>query len=174
MAEVRADLGFGGVAVRVEEHAPAAALRYFAPEGEFADAAAAAGAPIPGELAARDTGRELLLAWRSPTETLCLAHSPGRLAQLLQALQEVSGGCCVELTGALSVVHLNGERVPDLLARIGSTASLPGAGEARRSRMADVPVLALCVKAPEVLLVVDRGYATHLLGWIRETLLDFA
>jgi sarcosine oxidase gamma subunit len=174
MAEIGADVGFGGVAVRVQEHAPAAALRYFAPAGAFADAAAAAGAPLPGTRAALDTGRELVLAWRSPTETLCLSHSAARLGELLRGLQGVRGGCCVELTGALTVVHLNGARIGDLIARIGSAASLPGAGEARRSRMADIPVLAVCVNAPEVLLVVDRGYAAHLLGWIRETLLDFA
>jgi heterotetrameric sarcosine oxidase gamma subunit len=173
MAEVQADVGFAGVSVRVEASALAAALRYFVPDGEFAAAAQAAGAALPATLAARDTGRELVLAWRSPTETLCLARSPQRLAQLRQALADVSGGCCIELTGALTVVRLNGERIPDLLARLGSAASLPAAGEARRSRMADVPVLALCVNAPEVLLVVDRGYAEHLLGWIRETLLDF-
>jgi heterotetrameric sarcosine oxidase gamma subunit len=173
MAEERADIGFGGVAVRLEADAPAAALRYVVSDGEFAVAAGVAGAPIPATLEAHDTGDELLLAWRSPTETLCLARSAARLAQLCRALDGIPGGCCVDLSGALSVVHLCGERIPDLLARIGSAASLPGIGEARRSRMADVPVLALCVNAPEVLLVVDRAYAAHLLGWIRETLLDF-
>jgi hypothetical protein len=39
--------------------------------------------------------------------------------------------------------------------------------------MADVPVLALSVRTGETLLVVDRAYAGHLVGWIRETLLDF-
>jgi hypothetical protein len=34
-------------------------------------------------------------------------------------------------------------------------------------------VLALCVRAGETLLVVDRAYTEHLMGWIRETLLDF-
>jgi heterotetrameric sarcosine oxidase gamma subunit len=173
MDELRADLEFAGVAVRVQGSAPAAALRYFASDGEFAACADAAGAALPGTLAARDTGRELVLAWRSPTETLCLARSAQRLAQLCAQLEGVPGGCCVELTGALTVLHLNGERIADLLARIGSAAAVPRAGEARRSRMADVPVLALCVNAPEVLLVVERGYAPHLLGWIRETLLDF-
>jgi heterotetrameric sarcosine oxidase gamma subunit len=173
MAEARPEVGVAGVSVRVEASAPAAALRYFAPDGAFAAAAGAAGAALPGALAARDTGRELVVAWRSPTETLCLAPSVQRLAQLREALEGAPGGCCIELTGALTVVHLNGERIPDLLARIGGAASLPGAGEARRSRMADVPVLALCVNAPEVLLVVERGYAEHLMGWIRETLLDF-
>jgi len=173
MADACEDLGFAGVSVRVEAAPPAAALRYFAPDGEFAAAAASAGAPLPDILRARDTGRQLVLAWRSPTETLCLARGAPRLAQLLEALASVPGGCCVELTGALSVVHLNGERIPDLLSRIGGAASLPAAGEARRSRMAELPVLALCVNPPEVLLVIDRGYAPHLLGWIKETLLDF-
>jgi hypothetical protein len=51
---------------------------------------------------------------------------------------------------------------------------MPQPGDARRSRMADVPVLALSVEAWEVQLVLDRTYAEHLLGWIRETLLDLA
>jgi heterotetrameric sarcosine oxidase gamma subunit len=173
MTEPWPQSGITGVSVRVESSAPAAALRYFAADGEFGAAAGSAGAALPQALAAHDTGRELLLAWRSPTETLCLAHSMGRLAQLRAALEGAPGGCCIELTGALTVVHLAGERIPDLLARIGGAASLPAVGEARRSRMADVPVLALCVKASQVLLVVDRTYDEHLLGWIRETLLDF-
>jgi hypothetical protein len=40
--------------------------------------------------------------------------------------------------------------------------------------MADVPVLALSVRAGETLLIVDRAYLPHLLAWIRETMLDFA
>ena len=39
--------------------------------------------------------------------------------------------------------------------------------------MADVPVLAISLCAGETLLVVERVYLPHLLGWIRETLLDF-
>ena len=173
MADVSVDVGPVGVTVDVEAAPPCAALRYFSSEGEFAAAAAAAGASLPGARAARDTGRDLVLAWRSPTETLCVAGSGARLAQLCQALEGVPGGCCVELTGALTVIRLNGERVADLLARIGGAESFPAAGEARRSRIADVPVLALSVSAPEVRLVVDRGHAPHLIGWIRETLLDF-
>ena len=79
----------------------------------------------------------------------------------------------MNLTGGLQVLRLTGDRIADLLCRLGGTACVPGAGEARRSRLADVPVLALCVRAGETLLVVDRGYAEHLLLWIRETLLDF-
>jgi len=50
---------------------------------------------------------------------------------------------------------------------------VPRPGEARRSRLADVPVLALSVGPGEALLLVDRADAEHLMGWIRETLLDF-
>jgi hypothetical protein len=37
-----------------------------------------------------------------------------------------------------------------------------------------VPVLALGIRAREVLLVVDRAYAAHLADWIRATLADWA
>jgi len=67
----------------------------------------------------------------------------------------------------------SGDRLAELLSRFGGTASVPRPGEARRSRLADVPVLALSVRPGEALLLVDRAYAEHLMGWIRETLLDF-
>jgi len=79
----------------------------------------------------------------------------------------------VELTGGLRIVRLTGLGIAELLCRLGGTASVPAPGEARRSRMADVPVLAISLRAGETLLVVDRVYLPHLLGWIRETLLDF-
>ena len=65
-------------------------------------------------------------------------------------------------------------RVAELLVRLGSTASLPAQGEARRSRMADVPVLAIALEAGRVQLVLDRTYSEHLLGWIEATLADLA
>jgi hypothetical protein len=34
-------------------------------------------------------------------------------------------------------------------------------------------VLSLCLADGERLLIVDRGYAEHLLGWIRATAGDF-
>ena len=79
----------------------------------------------------------------------------------------------VELTGGLRIVRLTGLRIADLLSRLGGTASVPAPGEARRSRLADVPVLAISLRAGETLLVIDRVYLPHLLAWIRETLLDF-
>ena len=77
------------------------------------------------------------------------------------------------MRGGLRIVRLTGQRIADLLSRLGGAASVPAVGEARRSRMADLAVLAISVRAGETLLVVDRVYLPHLLAWIRETLLDF-
>lgn len=171
MAEASLPVACPGLSVQLESCVPAAALRYFSGDGEFAATLAAAGAALPATGAAYAT-RGLVLAWRSPTETLVLAHTPQPLANLKAALANVTGGCFVELTGALSVVRLAGGRIEDLLCRLGSSASLPREGESRRSRMADVAVLALCVQQDEVRLVLDRTYQPHLLGWIRATLPD--
>ena len=78
-----------------------------------------------------------------------------------------------KLTRQLRQLRVTANSIADLLCRLGGTASVPRAGEARRSRVADVPVLALSVRAGETLLAVDRAYLPHLLAWIRETLLDF-
>ena len=153
-----------------------AALRYFVGDGAFAAAVRElTGLALPQVLQAACTADgQLLLAWRSPTETLCLTDSKARLSDLEAKLTGAADGCLVNLSGGLQVLRVTGERIPDLLSRLGGTASIPRPGEARRSRMADVPVLALSLRAPETLLVVDRAYTEHLMGWIRETLLDFA
>lgn len=157
----------------VEEALQVATLRYFTREGAFADAVrSAAGMPLPGVLEAREEA-QLILAWRSPTETLCVTRSATRLSELGATLAACAQGCMVDLTGGLRIVRLTGFRIADLLCRLGGTASVPASGESRRSRMADVPVLALSVRAGETLLIVDRAYLPHLLAWIRETMLDF-
>jgi sarcosine oxidase gamma subunit len=165
-----------GLSVHLDDAMQTAALRYFAGDGAFAAAVRElTGLALPQVLqAARTADGQLLLAWRSPTETLCLTHSRARLWNLEAKLTGVADGCLVSLSGGLQVLRVTGERSPDLLARLGGTASIPRPGEARRSRMADVPVLALSLRERETLLVVDRVYADHLCAWIRETLLDFA
>ncbi len=152
-----------------------ATLRYFARRGEFADAVqSATGATLPGVLEAREVGEPpLILAWRSPTETLCVTRSAARLSSLGAQLAGAADGCLVELSGGVRIVRLTGLRIADLLCRLGGTASVPSPEEARCSRLADVPVLALSVRAGETLLAVDRGYLPHLWAWICETLLDF-
>jgi len=159
----------------VEATMPVATLRYFERTGAFADAIrAATGATLPEPLAACEVAEaQLILAWRSPTETLCVTRSAARLAELTERLASATDGCVVDLSGATRIVRLTGLRIADLLCRLGGTASVPAPGEARRSRLADVPVLALSLRPGETLLAVDRAYLPHVLAWIRETLLDF-
>ena len=159
----------------VEPAMPVATLRYFERTGAFADAVrAATGAALPQPLAACEVAAtQLILAWRSPTETLCVTRSAARLAELTERLASAIDGCVVDLSGGTRIIRLTGLRIGDLLCRLGGTASVPAPGEARRSRLADVPVLALSLRPGETLLAVDRAYLPHLLAWIRETLLDF-
>jgi len=138
----------------------AATLRYFDAAGSFA-AAAATG--VPG----------VVLARVRPTETLALSEDAAPLAGLRGRLLEVPGGHVVDLTGGLKAFRLRGDRAAELLSRLGSTALALRVGEARRGRFADVPVLVVCVRAEETLLVVDRAYAEHLRGWIEATLADW-
>jgi hypothetical protein len=156
----------------VEETMQVATLRYFSREGAFAEAVrTATGMALPAVLEAREEA-QLILAWRSPTETLCVSRSATRLAELGAMLAACAEGCMVELTGGLRIVRLTGLRIADLLCRLGGTGSVPIPGEARRSRIADVAVLAISLRAGETLLVIERVHLPHLLAWIRETLLD--
>lgn len=169
-------LACAGLSVQVDEAVQVATLRYFAPGGAVAEAVRElTGAALPEVLQAIAAAEgEMILAWRSPTETLCLSASATRLSQLGARLAHAADGCMVDLTGGLKVVRVSGTRIAELLCRLGGTASVPRSGEARRSRLADVPVLALSLRAGETLLVLDRAYLPHVLAWIRETLLDFA
>jgi heterotetrameric sarcosine oxidase gamma subunit len=151
-----------------------ATLRYFDAEGAFAAALAlAAGVPLPGPLAAA-VGRSLALAWLSPRETLALCADGARLEELAAQLAEVPGGQVVDLRGGLTALRLEGAGGAEFLSRLGGFGTVPAPGEARRGRLADVPVLALSLRAGEIQLVVDRAYAAHLLDWVRSTLGDFA
>jgi heterotetrameric sarcosine oxidase gamma subunit len=165
-----------GSRVRVDDGLQVATLRHFARDGEFAEAVReVTGLALPQtQQALTASDGQLILAWRSPTETWCLGRDPARLAQFAARLAGLSDGCFVNLSGGVKVVRTSGARVRELLCRLGGTGSIPRPGEARRGRMADVSVLAVSLTAGETLLLVDRAYADHLCGWIRETLLDFA
>ena len=168
------------LAVHLDESLQLATVRYFSVDGAFAAAVReATGVTLPETQAASGTvDGQMIFAWRSPTETLCLAQSAAPLAALAARLGAASDGCLIDLTGGLKVLRVQGARVGALLRRLGGTASVPRAGESRRSRLAEVPVQTIGLPATpgsaEVLLIVDRAYAPHLLGWIRETLADFA
>lgn len=139
----------------------AATLRYFDPQGSFAAAVGASGAP----------GVRLVRV--RPTETLALCEEGAQLAQLAQRLATIPGGHVVDLSGGLKALRLRGAGAADLMRRLGGHGTMPPFGEARRGRLADVSVLVLSVRIDELLLVVDRAYAAHLEEWIRATLADW-
>jgi hypothetical protein len=169
-----AEQGPEGLELQDDLRMHAAALRYFEDRGPFAEAVhAATGAMLPATLRSTLTGSASILAWRSPTETLLLTEDAARLADIRQRLAGAAGGHVVDLSGGLKVLRLRGARVEDLVCRLGGGPGVPAPNEARRGRLADVPVLALCVRPNEALLVVDLAYAEHLRAWIRATLADW-
>lgn len=169
-----------GLEVETDVPLQVATLRYFEPAGPFAAAVAAVtGTPLPAPLKAAvvpagvAAGAGLLLAWLRPSETLVLSEEGAALAALKERLTGAPGGYLIELSGGLKTLRVRGARVAELLERLGGAALALRPGEARRGRLAEVPVLALGVGAEEVLLVVDRAYAEHLRGWIEATLADW-
>jgi len=165
-----------GLSIELDRTMSVASLRYLERAGEFASAVEKAlGARLPATQKAVTSpaiaGRgELILAWRSPTETLLLSADGAALTEMAAALANFAEGCWVEQSGGLWAVRIQGAQSGDLLLRLGSSASIPALGEARTSRIAELPVLALRVRAGEILLLVERVYAEHLLGWIGATL----
>jgi heterotetrameric sarcosine oxidase gamma subunit len=168
-----------GWSVRVQPGLQIASLRYFDRAGSFAAAVGdAVGRPLPQCLRAIQVeeptnAARFLLAWRSPTETLLLCESSAVFAELERRLANVVDGCMVDQTGGLTVVRVEGPRAGDLLLRLGAATAIPGVGEALTGRMAEVQVLTACTRAGEFLLLVERVYAAHLLGWIGTTAADF-
>jgi len=172
-----------GLRVQLERGLHLGALRYYKSSDRASDGTAGAalrrvtGTSLPPALQAScsehaGSGAEVTLAWRSPTETLILSAAAAPLAELKAQLCGAVDACLVDQTGGISVLRMSGERSADVVQRIGSTASLPRVGEALTSRLAELAVLALCVRAGEILLLVDRVYADHLWAWIRESAAD--
>lgn len=165
--------------VAIDEDVRAASLRYFASMAADISGSleAAVGLPIPDALKAtsvRTDGQQetSILAWLSPTETLLLSTNDLRFDQLAACIT-VAGGYFVDQTDGFSVIKLTGKGTEELLVRIGVSDSFPDLGEAKRSRMADISVLAIRVCHEETLLVVNRIYTEHLMNWIRVSALDF-
>jgi heterotetrameric sarcosine oxidase gamma subunit len=167
-----------GVRVSLAQGMHVVSLRYFDPSGAFPRTVQASiGMQLPSRLcatyASRRTGAErAVLAWRSPTETLLLCDEAALIEQLLVDVATLNDGCVVDQTGGTWVLRASGEGVADLFARMGGQATLPAIGAARRSRLADIPVLALQVQAGEILLIVEHLYLEHMMGWIRASAAD--
>jgi sarcosine oxidase gamma subunit len=164
-----------------------ASLRYFNPAGNFADVVKERlGRALPQPLRADSAtvvstthvsmtqggDSKFILAWRSPTETLLLSADRGAFAHLEESLASVPDGCMVDQTGGLCAVRVSGSRAGDMLVRLGSSASIPAVGEARSSRLADLQVLTLCVQPGTLILLVERVYLAHLVGWMSITAAD--
>jgi heterotetrameric sarcosine oxidase gamma subunit len=168
-----------GLSVIEERGLLAASLRYFDAADRFVAALREnAGRPLPEPLRAVQVGlatsaAHYILAWRSPTETLLLTKDPAAFAELELRLAAEVDGCMVDQTGGLSAFRVRGSKARDLLLRLGAVTSIPGLGEARSGRLAELQVMTVCVQAGEFLLLVERSYANHLLEWIGATAADF-
>jgi sarcosine oxidase gamma subunit len=174
-----ADVEASGLRVSLDRRVHVASLRYFDRDGSFAAKVRAnVGGPLPSPLGASSTlqsrtGNPIVLAWRSPTETIVLCSAQMSVKSLEADLATSRDGCVVDQTGGAWVLRMSGDRVGDAFARLGGQGVLPTIGEARCGRLADVPVLAIQVGPGEVLLVVERVYAGHLLNWLRTSAADF-
>ncbi len=155
-----------------------ASLRYFDSTGQFAAAVSEAfGRPLAEPLAALRVesaagGGHCILAWRSPSETLLLCQDAALFSALELKLAAQHDGCMVDQTGGLRVVRVAGSRARDFLLRLGAATTLPDLGAAHVGRLAELSVLTICVQPWEYLLLVERVYLPHLLGWIHATAAD--
>ncbi len=168
-----------GLSVIVDREYMAASLRYFDSQGSFAAILRnALGAALPEPLRAIRAETPLnsvlcILVWRSPTETLLLSKAPRAFAQLEGEFAAAADGCMVDQTGGLCVVRVQGRRTDYLLSRLGADSAIPGIGEARTGRFAELQATAVRFAADEVLLIIERVYADHLLEWMAVTAGDF-
>lgn len=169
-----------GLSVQLLRGLKVGSLRYFAAaEINAANIQKLVGGPLPAPLEAVKylapaSHGDLILAWRSPTETWLLTpDAAGFEAIVVGMARNKPAGCLVDQTGGLWAWQVSGARTRDLLLRLGSAASIPALGEARVSRVAELPVMALCVREGQIMLLVERVYSEHLLGWIGETAADF-
>jgi sarcosine oxidase gamma subunit len=147
-----------------------ASLRYYNPRGVFAAALSALGIVVPEPLrcvAVRPpTAAAGLFAWRSPTETVWICDSPSRFEEIKSALEEADDGYLVDQTGGRRLLELRGPRSGELLSHVGSGFAEMAVGASKSGRMADIAVLACRPSVEEWLLVVDRLYLEHLLGFL--------
>jgi len=173
------DDDIAGVRVAAMAEVRVASLRYFDRGGRFGSALnQALGEPLPqvqrAVLAAPGQDAQVLLAWRSPTETLLLCGSAATFAELEQRLAGAEDGYMVDQSGGICVFRVQGERAAEFLQRLAASTAIPTVGEARGGRMADLHVLTACVQAGDFLVFVERVYSAHLAQWFRATAADFS
>jgi hypothetical protein len=168
-------ISISGLSVQIDRAMHIAALRYFdavALQAQLLDLGIALPASQQAIWCADGAMSNGILAWRSPTETLLLAPGAAPFELLNWRLGQTNDACCVEQTGGFWILRVSGAHSADLLCRLGASTSVPRQGQALTGRLAEISVMSLCVRSDELLLVVDRNYADHLLGWIRATIAD--
>ena len=174
----RSAIDIDGLSVSADHGVQVASLRYFHPAGIFAAAVReTVGRELPEPLRAFQVGSAtprpyVVLAWRSPTETLLLTNDRAAFGELERQLAAEVDGCMVNQTGGICVLRVQGLKAGDLLLRLGSATAIPDLGEARSGRLAELHMLTACVLPKEYLLLVERVYANHLLEWINATAVD--
>ena len=168
-----------GLRVSVDTATRIASLRHLAPDGAFSKAVRTVlgtSLPLPLRVAVAthcDTATNLILAWRSPTETIVLSRDAAPIDAIQDAVAQISDGCCIDRSGGFWTIRVTGMGIDALMARLGSPESMPSPGQSIRSRVADVPVLSVSVASGEVLLLAERTYAPHLLNWIQQSVRDW-
>jgi sarcosine oxidase gamma subunit len=168
-----------GVSVTADRGLLIASLRYFDQAGGFAAVVReAVGRALPEPLRAFQIGSAtqgsyVILAWRSPTETLLLSNDRAAFEELERELAAAPDGCMVNQTGGICVLRARGEKAGSLLLRLGAVTAIANVGEARSGRLAELQVLTACLQPGEFLILVERVYANHLIEWIRATAADF-
>jgi hypothetical protein len=120
-----------GLSVSADRDVQIASLRYFDSAGGFAAAVRkAVGRPLPEPLQALKVGSAMqgpyvILAWRSPTETLLLTDDRSAFGELERQLSAAADGCMVNQAGGICVLRVQGEKAGDLLLRLGAAIAIP-------------------------------------------------
>jgi sarcosine oxidase gamma subunit len=168
-----------GLRVELQPRLQVASLRYFDASGTFAQVLhGITGMTLPGALRAlcpeERTSESIILAWRSPTETLMISAAETLIETLQSATATLTDGCIVDQRGGALVFRASGEAVADLFARLGGPGAAPSIGKSLRTRLADVAVLAVKVRPEGTLLIIERSYAPHLMAAIRISAADLS
>jgi sarcosine oxidase gamma subunit len=162
----------------LEPRLQVASLRYFDRQGAFADLIHdMTGVTLPDcsralRSAEHRTWEAIVLAWRSPTETLMIGAAPTLIDTLQGAAATLTDGCIVDQRGGALVFRCSGDAVEDLFARLGGHGACPAIGESLRTRLIDVAVSAVKVEPEETWLIVERSYGPHLLAAIGASAAD--
>src|ERR1700676_4272033 len=114
----------GGLRVEAVLDVQVASLRYFGRASSFCGVVQQTlGQPLPepcrATTAAAGRDAQIVLAWRSPTETLLLCKGAAAFAELEALLAGAADGVMVDQTGGICVLREQGRRRGDLLQRMG-------------------------------------------------------